>query len=129
MDIFYAYVTLFRDLGIHLPFSKFQMGILKALNFCPTQLHLNEWDYMQAFCVVYMTLLLTPAFLYFFRAIPSPTKSWISLALVKNKKLFTLFNSSYKDFKCNFFKIAKKDSSRSSYYSNDGLPKFPFLLD
>lgn len=45
---------------------------------------------------------------------------------MKDKQLFTLFNTSYKDFKTNFFKVAIKDSGRSSFYLDDGQPKFPF---
>ncbi|KOM37569.1 hypothetical protein LR48_Vigan03g095100 [Vigna angularis] len=114
---------------VRLPFFDFQMGVLRALNVCPIQLHPNGWAYMQAFSVVCSVLLLTPtlaAFLHFFRAIPIASKSWVSLAPVKDKQLFTLFNASYKDFKTNFFKVAMKDSHWSGFYTKDGRPKFPF---
>lgn len=35
LDFFYTYVTLFRDLGVRLLFSDFQMGVLRELNICP----------------------------------------------------------------------------------------------
>lgn len=129
LDFFYVYLTLFRDLGVRIHFSEFQMGVLWALNFFPTQLHPNGWTFMQAFCVLCTTLLLTstPAsFLYFFHALPHPNKSWISVVPVKDKQLFTLFNTSYKDFKTNFFKVAIRDPGRTKFYFDDGQPKFPF---
>lgn len=109
LDFFYAYVTLFRDLGVRLPFSKFHMGVLRELNICPAQLHPNGWAFMQAFVVLCTGLLLTPtpaSFLYFFHVRPHPHRCWISLVPAKDKQLFTSFNSSYKDFKSNFIKIA-----------------------
>lgn len=128
-DFFHVYVTWFRDLGVRIPFSEFQMGVLRELNVCPTQLHPNGWAFMQAFTILYTGLLLTPtpaSFLYFFCALPHPNKSWVSLAPVKDKQLFTSFNSSYKDFKTNFFKIAIQEPDHSQFYFDDGRPKFPF---
>lgn len=69
LGFFYTYITLFRDLGIMLPFSDFQMGVLRELNICPAQLHPNGWAFMQAFNVLCTGLLLTPtpaSFLHFF---------------------------------------------------------------
>ncbi|KOM26347.1 hypothetical protein LR48_Vigan252s005900 [Vigna angularis] len=77
-DIFYVYSTLFRDMGIRLPFTDFQSSVLRALNVAPTQLHPNRWSYIQAFVVVCTALALTPrstAFLHFFRAIPQAKSS------------------------------------------------------
>ncbi|KOM58075.1 hypothetical protein LR48_Vigan11g110900 [Vigna angularis] len=113
----------------HLPFTEFQSSVLRDLNVAPTQLHPNGWGYMQAFVVVCTALALTPrsaAFLYFFRAIPQANKSWVSLTLVKGKQLFTPFNSSYKEFKTRFFKVSIKEEGLSSFYLDDGQPKFPF---
>lgn len=105
------------------------MGVLRKLNIFPAQLHPNEWAFMQAFSVLCTGLLitLTPAsFLYIFRALPNANRSWISLIPVKDKQLFTSFNSSYKDFKSNFCKIATQEPGRPKYFFDDGRPRFPF---
>ncbi|BAT82093.1 hypothetical protein VIGAN_03205000 [Vigna angularis var. angularis] len=76
-DFFYVYATMFKDLKVLLPVSDFQMGVLRKLNVAPTQLHLNDWAFMQAFSAVctglalYLTL---GAFLYFFHVQPHPSK-------------------------------------------------------
>ncbi|KOM57885.1 hypothetical protein LR48_Vigan11g091800 [Vigna angularis] len=97
-DFFYVYSTLFRDLGVRLPFTDFQSNVLRDLNVAPTQLHPNGSGYMRAIVVVCTTLALTPrstAFLHFFRAIP-------------------------------FFKVSIKEEGRFSFYLDEGQPKFPF---
>ena len=66
---FYMYMCHFSQLHIRLPFDDFTMGVLRALNVAPTQLHPNSWAYLQAFRILYESLYLEPspyAFLYFY---------------------------------------------------------------
>ncbi|KOM56733.1 hypothetical protein LR48_Vigan10g262500 [Vigna angularis] len=80
-DFFYIYATMFKDLKVLLPFSDFQMGVLRTLNVAPTQLHPNGWAFMQAFSAICsgLALKLTPAaFLYSFHVQPHPSKPWVS---------------------------------------------------
>ncbi|KOM37834.1 hypothetical protein LR48_Vigan03g121600 [Vigna angularis] len=116
MDFFYVYITLFRDLCVRIPFSKYQMGVLCALNVAPRQIHPNGWAYMQAFVVVCTTLALTPTpatFLYFFCALPHRKKSWVSIAPVKGKQLFT--------------KASKEKFVSSNKRSKRKIPEGPLL--
>ncbi|RDX91207.1 hypothetical protein CR513_26849, partial [Mucuna pruriens] len=46
------YETVFYDLGIILPFDRFEAEVLHTLNIVPSQLHPNGWATMQAFRVV-----------------------------------------------------------------------------
>lgn len=50
----------------------------------------------------------------------------MSLSPVKDTQLFTLFNTSYKEFKINFFKVSIMEASRFSFYSENNRLKFPF---
>ncbi|KOM34635.1 hypothetical protein LR48_Vigan02g078500 [Vigna angularis] len=128
-DFFYAYATMFKDLKVLLPFSDFQMSVLRELNVAPTQLHSNGWAFMQPFSVVCTGLALYPtpgAFLYFFHVQPHPTKPWVSLRTIKNRHLLSLFNSSYKDFKGNFFKVVPLEAGYKIFCFLDGRAKFPF---
>jgi len=48
----------FSQLHVRLPLDDFTMGVLRALNVAPTQLHPNSWAYMQAFRVLCQSLYL-----------------------------------------------------------------------
>lgn len=41
-DLFFAYSYFFKDLLVCMPFSEFQMGVLRELNVAPIQLHQNR---------------------------------------------------------------------------------------
>ena len=49
---FYMYMCHFSELHVRLPLDDFAMGILRALNVAPTQLHPNSWAYLQAFRIL-----------------------------------------------------------------------------
>ncbi|KOM34851.1 hypothetical protein LR48_Vigan02g100100 [Vigna angularis] len=128
-DFFYVYATMFKDLKVLLPFSDFQMGVLRTLNVAPTQLHPNDWAFMQAFSAIYYGLALSPtpaAFLYFFHVQPHPSKPWVSLRTIENRHLLTLFNSSYKGFKWHFFKVVPLETGYQSFCFPNKEDKFPF---
>ncbi|KOM40247.1 hypothetical protein LR48_Vigan04g044500 [Vigna angularis] len=128
-DFFYAYATMFKDLKVLMPFSDFQMGVLRELNVAPTQLHPNGWAFMQAFSAICTGLALYPtpgAFLYFFHVQPHPSKPWVSLRTIGSRHLLSLFNSSYKDFKGDFFKVVPLEVGYQSFCFPDGRAKFPF---
>jgi len=42
IDFFFMYSEVFRDFCIRLPLDKFSIGVLRALNVAPTQLHPNS---------------------------------------------------------------------------------------
>lgn len=128
-DYFYAYMCWFEDLGIQLPFDDFQMGVLRALNVAPTQLHPNAWAAMQAFRNLCLCLGLTPrpmAFLYFYTCRPSKPVKWVSLSRVPKRGFLRAFTSSYKGFKSGFFKVRWGSDMRDCFYDREGTPLFPF---
>lgn len=74
-DFFFVYATFLDQLHIRVPFTNFKMGLLRALNVVPTQLHPNAWATVQAFGVVCLAVGVLPtvlAFLYYFDIRPSP---------------------------------------------------------
>ncbi|KOM58056.1 hypothetical protein LR48_Vigan11g108900 [Vigna angularis] len=133
-DFFYVYATMFKDLKVLLPFTDFQMGVLKTLNLAPTQLHPNGWAFMQAFVAICSGLALKPtlaAFLYFFHVQPHPTKPWVSVRTVGNKHMLTLYNSSYKDLKITFLKSCRRSLATRVFATPapPGMPSFLFTGD
>lgn len=74
-DFFFVYTTLFEHPHIKVPFTNFQMGVLRALNFAPSQLHPNAWANVQAFVMMFLAAGVpptVPAFLHYFDVRPSP---------------------------------------------------------
>ncbi|QCE11543.1 hypothetical protein DEO72_LG10g2776 [Vigna unguiculata] len=79
---FYMYMCHFSQLHVRLPLDDFTMGVLRALNVAPTQLHSNSWAYLQAFRILCQSLYLEPspyAFLYFYDTRPRQPTTWLPL--------------------------------------------------
>ena len=57
-EFFYMYMCHFSQLHMRLSFDESTMGALRLLNVAPTQLHPNNWAYLQAFRVLCMALYL-----------------------------------------------------------------------
>ncbi|KOM29739.1 hypothetical protein LR48_Vigan758s000600 [Vigna angularis] len=128
-DFFYMYVTFFTHLFIRVPFTKFQMAILREVNVAPAQLHPNSWAAVQAFlamCLAVGVTPTTPVFFYYFEVRPSPTGSWVSFTSVRDRTLFRPFSDSFKNFKHNYFKIIIDKAGRHEFYDGEGKPLFPF---
>jgi len=105
------------------------MGVLRALNVAPTQLHPNSWAYMQAFRVLCQTLYLQPstrAFLYFYDTRLRQPTTWLSLVSRPRISRLDVFSQSFKHFKDGYFKIVVKEEGRSYFLNVDGSTKFPF---
>ncbi|QCD87356.1 hypothetical protein DEO72_LG3g1890 [Vigna unguiculata] len=97
---FYMYMCHFSQLDIRLPFDDFTMGVLRALNVAPTQLHPNSWAYLQAFRILCESLYLEPspyAFLYFYDTRPRRPTTWLSLISRPSISSWTNNPCRYKD--------------------------------
>ena len=66
-DRYPMYVVVFKDLGLHLPFNDFQMGVLNHLNLAPSQLHPNAIAFIRAFEITYRFLRIGATIPLFFR--------------------------------------------------------------
>ncbi|KOM47052.1 hypothetical protein LR48_Vigan07g075600 [Vigna angularis] len=127
-EFFYCYAPPFYDLYLRMPFTTFQMDVLRTLNVVSSQLHPNGWGYMQAFVVLCRALVirLTVAlFLYFFRCRPTAKRGWVSLISEPGNALQELYLQSYRGFKNKFFKVSILDSGRRHFFYGEGNPKFP----
>ena len=99
---FYMYTCLFSDLHVSLPFDKFTMGVLRALNVAPTQIHPNTWAFIQTFRLLCDVMHLHPSpssFLSYYTSHPTQPVSWHSLIGQSESVLFNSFAVSYKRFK------------------------------
>jgi len=123
------YMCHFSQLHVRLPLDDFTMGILRALNVAPTQLHPNSWAYMQAFRVLCQSLYLQPspyAFLYFYDTRPRQLTTWLSLISRPSISRLDAFSQSFKHFKDKYFKVVVKEDDISHFLNADRSTKFPF---
>ncbi|QCE11276.1 hypothetical protein DEO72_LG10g2509 [Vigna unguiculata] len=95
---FYMYMCHFSQLHVRLPLDDFTMGVLRALNVAPTQLHPNSWAYLQAFRILCHR--------------PSISR-------------LDAFSQSFKHFKDGYFKVVVKEGGKAYFLNADGSPKFP----
>jgi len=105
------------------------MGVLRALNVAPTQLHPNSWAYMQAFRVLCQFVYLQPsryAFLYFYNTRPRQPITWLSLISRPSISRLVAFSQSFKHFKDGYFKVVVKEEGKSHFLNAYGSKKFPF---
>ena len=110
-EFFYMYMCHFSQLHIRLPFDEFTIGVLRLVNVAPTQLHPNNWAYLQAFRVLCKALYLQPSpcsFLYFFDTRPRSPTTWLSLIRRPRINKLDAFTESFKHFKDGFFKVVVK---------------------
>ncbi|QCE15234.1 hypothetical protein DEO72_LG11g2243 [Vigna unguiculata] len=126
---FYMYMCHFSQLHVRLPLDDFTMGILRALNVVPTQLHPNSWAYLQAFRILCQSLYLEPtpcAFLYFYNTRPQRPATWLSLISRPSISRLDAFSQSFKHFKDGYFKVVVKEGGKVHFLNADGSTKFPF---
>ena len=79
---FYMYACFFSDLHVSLPFDTFTMGVLRALNVVPTQVHPNTWASLQTFRLLCDVMRLHPtpsSFLSYYASHPAKKAFWLSL--------------------------------------------------
>ncbi|BAT96425.1 hypothetical protein VIGAN_08336400 [Vigna angularis var. angularis] len=112
---------------IRLPLSVFQMEVLRTLNVAPTQLHPNNWGYIQAFAVMCQALAFTPIaplFLHFFRCRPVAKRGWVSLISEPSNALLELYSQVLKinSLECRF-----SIQGGHSFFMKIGSRNFPCI--
>ncbi|MED6129576.1 hypothetical protein PIB30_109241, partial [Stylosanthes scabra] len=99
--------VMFTDFGVRVPFTDFQQRLLNRASVAPSQLHPNAWSSIRCFELVteFLQLPQEPeVFLCLFKFYSSNTsgrtkKGYMSVRLTKNRKIFTLYEDSFHDFK------------------------------
>ncbi|KOM29512.1 hypothetical protein LR48_Vigan715s000200 [Vigna angularis] len=128
-DFFYMYVNFFTHLFIRVPFTKFQMAVLREVNVAPAQLHPNSWAVVQAFLAMCLAVGVTPTipvFFHYFEVRPPPSDGWVSFTSIRERTLFRPFSDSFKNFKHHYFKIIIDATGRHEFHDGEGNPLFPF---
>ena len=104
---FFLYSCLFSNLHTSLPFDNFTMSVLQALNVAPSH---------------------TPAtFLSYYTSHPAKPVIWQSLNSWSGNVLFNSFNTSYKNFKGEFFKVFIQFKDMKFFFYKVGRSRFPMF--
>ncbi|XP_052195612.1 uncharacterized protein LOC127803436 [Diospyros lotus] len=112
------------------PLSEFQGLIISMLHVDPTQLHLNNWAFVRAFEVLCSFLSLEPGlgvFFYHFQWKGAGKGSWLSLNKLRGKGWLKLYDSLYKHFKSDFFKVASTEKEFPFFLETNRHPKCPLF--
>jgi len=67
VEFFFLYDKVVKDSRLQLPLDKFSIGVLRALNVAPTQLHPNSWAYIRGFQMLCLGLGLNTTLTLFLR--------------------------------------------------------------
>jgi len=122
------HACLFSNLHVSLPFDNFTVGVLRALNVDPTQLHPNTWASIQAFSLICDVFRLSPTpshFLSYYTSHPTKLALWHSLVGHSGNVLFGSFATSYKNLKEKFPKVFICPEGAKYFFDEVGRSKFP----
>ncbi|MED6198407.1 hypothetical protein PIB30_066044 [Stylosanthes scabra] len=125
--------VMFTDFGVRVSFTDFQQRLLNRVSVAPSQLHPNAWASIRCFELVteFLPLPQDPeVFLCFFKFYSSNTsgrtkKGYMSVRPTKNRKILTLYEDSFHDFKGRYFKIFTVGNHRPFWLSLEGVDLFP----
>ncbi|MED6151171.1 hypothetical protein PIB30_079795 [Stylosanthes scabra] len=125
--------VMFTDFGVRVPFTDFQQRLLNRASVAPSQLHLNAWASIRSFELVteFLQLPQEPeVFLCLFKFYSANTsgrtkKGYMSVQPTKHRKIFTLYEDSFHDFKGRYFKIFAVGNHRPFWLSLEGDGLFP----
>ena len=118
-DKFGVYEYVFKEMGLRLPFSDFQMSVLNHLDLAPSQLHPNSFAFIRAFELTceYLNIGATlPLFFNVFhlqRQAVQGKFGWVSLKQVR--KLFKAFSESIRTFKNRYFFVEPMSARAEEY--------------
>jgi len=98
-EIFHMYGAILEEFGVKIPFTLFQMDVLRLLNVAPTQIRPNSWAFICAFeilCEALDMILSVGAFFHFYSTKGVDKGSWVSISAHAGKKLFPPYASNFK---------------------------------
>jgi len=121
---FFMYQTVFKCVGVRLPFTPFERELLTEINTAPAQLHPNSWAFVRGFQILCGHLGILPSvdvFLHFFEVKKQGKSFWVSFSEIAGRILLSLFQNSYKNWKGKFFRVC---SAKHDPTALDGFPLY-----
>ena len=128
---FFMYICLFEVSGVILPLTASECALLEHLNVASSQVHLNHWETVRAFKILYPFFNIRPnvlVFLFLFQMKLSGNIEWVFLNNV-SKKLFEFDSNIFCYFKGRFFKVLATGvvaDGMPLMFNRNGEPHFLF---
>ncbi|RHN51914.1 hypothetical protein MtrunA17_Chr6g0474441 [Medicago truncatula] len=128
-EIFHMYDAVLEEFGVKIPFTLFEMDVLRLLNVAPTQIHPNSWAFIRGFEILCDALDMIPSagvFFHFYGTKGVDKGSWVPISAHPGKQLFPAFASNLKrDWKKSFLRVQSSKDSLVSVASVEGEVRFP----
>jgi len=124
VPFFYFYQTVFKGIGMRLPFSGFERELLIEIKVAPAQLHPNSWAFIKAFgilCGYFGQPPCVDIFLHFFEVKKQGKSLWVSFSSISGRVILSLLQQSYKGWKGKFFKVCCSEYNQAAL---DGFPLY-----
>jgi len=90
-EIFHMYGAVLEEFGVKIPFTRFEMDVLRFLNVASTQIRPNSWAFIRGFEILCKALEMIPsagAFFHFYGSKGVDKGTWVSLSAHAGKQLF-----------------------------------------
>ena len=127
-EFFYFYPSILEDFNIRIPFTDFEVDVLRTINIAPSQLHPNSWAFMKAFERICEVLYIVPTiglFFSFFEVKGVDNRSWVQVSGIPTRSFLQVYSSNYKNYKDRFVRVRGGSSCPQVLYASDGHPRFP----
>ncbi|AES76998.2 hypothetical protein MTR_6g090350 [Medicago truncatula] len=128
-EVFHMYGAVLEEFGVKIPFTLFEMDVLRLLNVAPTQIHPNSWAFIRGFEILCDALDMIPSagvFFCFYGTKGVDKGSWVPISAHPGKALFPAFASNFKrDWKKSFLRVQSSEDSLVSVASVRGELRFP----
>jgi hypothetical protein len=128
-ESYFVYTTVLEEFGVKIPFTPFEMDVLKFLNVAPTQIRPNSWAFIRGFEILCKALGLEPsvgAFLCFYGTKDVNKGTWIAISAHSGKRLFPQYACNFKKkWRDTFVRVQGSPGCSTSSVLLDGKPKFP----
>lgn len=112
-----------------IPFTPFEMYVLKFLNVAPTHIRPTSWEFIRDFEMLCKALNLEPSvrvFFHFYGTKDVNKGTWISISAHAGKRLFPPYASNFKkEWRDSFARVHGVPGCSTASILVDGNPKFP----
>ncbi|MED6164987.1 hypothetical protein PIB30_095408 [Stylosanthes scabra] len=131
VNCIFVYEPIFTRIGVRVPFTEFEMEVLRECEVAPSQIHPNSWGFLRAYEVVCRELGF-PTSLGVFHHLFKLTKpfskdkqQWLSFRANQGRKVFEMNEESVRDFKNMFFKVIPQPGVTPFWIDGEGEYRFP----